>query len=1106
MDNPSLSKRFTSFDLPKATDAGFSQWATKVRAIQDEVDRDAEDEERRLREEIESSRLERARRRNTASVDWTKNASTAISSLQKSSGEHGNKVAKDIDVINKRPLASESKPNDPKEPISLAAFIGGRATKPVLTKPAPQVNYDPGLYDFPKHDGPHPIFGRTSTHPSPAQPNANTANISPQPKIEVAPLSVSNNTSPGQKPTPLVQVMSLAEAVGGQGSGPRLTRSLPVKEDSEVTGVSALQGRPLPGLTKTQNVPPVPPSASKPAKPSFSQPSPTSADSVARSSHPPVNVSPSNIKPESSSPSPAFLRPIPTTEELHPSLTKLQGRGFVGQRVRAVTPSKESSSEHAERTNSSPPDLRKRPSVLDRWQPASNTPPAITERTKTFEQMKTAQKLEASPLTRSTNDASKGIIGGSTPVRLPGMASGDVRRSAYKMTEPNPIVTPVPATTHKSTSVMANTTLNHPTRGRPKKPKKEKHAHTTVISSNDSDSKQRIFTESTEFIPPSSGTIDDSPPQDAVTKVLVAIPAQPTSPIKHANIPSVESPTRSPNRHSRIPSTGQRPTVMDVAQALIEHEQITGEQPEQEQRQVETRDAQDEGEISRPDVRSIVARWGRNFVPASSSETRKSSYERYSVATATTLPPLVEVQTPADTPQASLSRSAFNRERAQVPLTHTLQEGFQGLNTNQGENDTDVKLPEAIRGSSRSNEDEMVELEFQAKLPPPFNPQQVIKEPPFVIDSTIQAISIEVNNISDGAIIPITHEQNIFYDTEVIVVIYRSKSNSSELVSNQAWIWRGKNSNWDREERKATDLAGRFDKKAVNCFQGSEPPLLIHVLGGVLATRQGSRFHWSAENTTMHRVHQIGDCMFVDEIDLGVWNLCSAYSYCLSILGTIYIWHGRGSSEDEQKVALTFAATISQKSLPMIEFNEGSEDSVFWMILGQAGYANAHHWKFRNHLDRLGARIYAIDSSKTRTPVQALPSAAARELVEGAFVIDCRLEVYILIKAEARGKRTDIQLALTLAENIASAAAHKRPFTPPVHVVVLPSKLPLELRAALRFCEEDTMNGGEVPDHMNLVTLSDAVDHMRRSIWPRSALADTKFLPVGVDPCMLSSS
>ena len=71
----------------------------------------------------------------------------------------------------------------------------------------------------------------------------------------------------------------------------------------------------------------------------------------------------------------------------------------------------------------------------------------------------------------------------------------------------------------------------------------------------------------------------------------------------------------------------------------------------------------------------------------------------------------------------------------------------------------------------------------------------------------------------------------------------------------------------------------------ISCFQGSEPPDLIHALGGVLAIRQvslsvpsnqwlspstvkGIRAHWSSENTTMHRVHSTGDSMFVDEVDL----------------------------------------------------------------------------------------------------------------------------------------------------------------------------------------------------------------------------------------------
>lgn len=186
------------------------------------------------------------------------------------------------------------------------------------------------------------------------------------------------------------------------------------------------------------------------------------------------------------------------------------------------------------------------------------------------------------------------------------------------------------------------------------------------------------------MISPQVGTIDDSPSQNVVVKKFIAEPARPTTPVTPSALPGVESP-RSPNRPGRIPSTGQRPTVMDVAQALKEHEQITGEKPEQDQRQDETSDVQNEEEISRADVKAIVARWGRNFVPASSSETRKFSYERYSVATATTLPPLVEVQTPVETPQASLSRSTLNRERAQVPSIRAPKEQLQTVDISQGE-------------------------------------------------------------------------------------------------------------------------------------------------------------------------------------------------------------------------------------------------------------------------------------------------------------------------------------------------------------------------------------------------------------------------------------
>ena len=66
--------------------------------------------------------------------------------------------------------------------------------------------------------------------------------------------------------------------------------------------------------------------------------------------------------------------------------------------------------------------------------------------------------------------------------------------------------------------------------------------------------------------------------------------------------------------------------------------------------------------------------------------------------------------------------------------------------------------------------------------------------------------------------------------------------------------------------------------------QYSEPPQLVDLLGGVLAIRQvrlvelrdwncadftqGSRSHWTSENTTMHLAREYRGAIYIDELDL----------------------------------------------------------------------------------------------------------------------------------------------------------------------------------------------------------------------------------------------
>lgn len=42
---------------------------------------------------------------------------------------------------------------------------------------------------------------------------------------------------------------------------------------------------------------------------------------------------------------------------------------------------------------------------------------------------------------------------------------------------------------------------------------------------------------------------------------------------------------------------------------------------------------------------------------------------------------------------------------------------------------------------------------------------------------------------------------------------------------------------------------------------------------------------------------------------------------------------------------------------------------MFWMMLGNDEYANADLWKYKDQLDRVGTRLFSVDSTKRKTPV-----------------------------------------------------------------------------------------------------------------------------------------
>src|ERR1700730_8881048 len=97
-----------------------------------------------------------------------------------------------------------------------------------------------------------------------------------------------------------------------------------------------------------------------------------------------------------------------------------------------------------------------------------------------------------------------------------------------------------------------------------------------------------------------------------------------------------------------------------------------------------------------------------------------------------------------------------------------------------------------------------------------------------------------------------------------------------------------------------------------------------------------------------------------------VSNLCSAFSYCLTLLGTTYVWHGKGSLPGERQAALGYARSLAAESNPVELVEQESDDNqMFWMMLGDAHYASADYWRCRPDLATALPRIWHVDSLST---------------------------------------------------------------------------------------------------------------------------------------------
>ncbi|KAH9176448.1 hypothetical protein EDB89DRAFT_1941539 [Lactarius sanguifluus] len=544
---------------------------------------------------------------------------------------------------------------------------------------------------------------------------------------------------------------------------------------------------------------------------------------------------------------------------------------------------------------------------------------------------------------------------------------------------------------------------------------------------------------------------------DRVLPSIIISPSQSQKPLPAQ--PASASP-RSPRRQSRIPSTGSRALVMDVAQALQEAHVPETEVP----------------------IKSSIApqQVGHHAPPM---EKRESSHDKY---TTFMMFPLVEERV---LPAGSVSPE---------PVVE-VGETFVDIASQESE------MPDVT--VSGQKDDIFVEIPHYDEHLPCVALDGFFAPPvEYLPCLNTASISVDVMSVTGATAIGVKGDTGVFYDSEVLAIVHRFKTKTTGLVETSLWSWQGRRSQiGEREERKLRDMARHYGTKLCPVRQSCEPAELVHALGGRLAIRQGTRLHWSAENTTMHQVRWIQGNVLIDEHDLHVSNLCSAFSYCLTLLGTSYVWHGKGSLPEERQAALEYAQSLATEGSSLVELieQESDDNEFFWMMLGDDGYASADYWKWRPKLATNLPRIWRVDASSDPYLTNVPAFATQSDVASSVYLTDCIWELFVLVGVKARGSRQDIRLALSSAKDLSMRNKVDRPFTPPIHVLILPSKLPLDFRLHFRDLDEEYMNGGSPPDHMNLLVVSEAMSDLEKTRWEKSRLKDLVMLPLGIDPSYL---
>jgi len=313
--------------------------------------------------------------------------------------------------------------------------------------------------------------------------------------------------------------------------------------------------------------------------------------------------------------------------------------------------------------------------------------------------------------------------------------------------------------------------------------------------------------------------------------------------------------------------------------------------------------------------------------------------------------------------------------------------------------------------------------------------------------------SIKIWRIENFDKTPLPEDQyGQFYmgDSYIMLYTYLVKGKPNYII----YFWQGRDSSTDEKGTSAymavqmdDELGG--DPVQVRVVQGKEPNHFLTLFKGKMIVHKGGAASGFKNRLDVDSTNQTGISLYhvkgttemntrAIEVDAFANSLNSGDCFVLLTPETMFVWNGKGSSDQERLVA-SHVAQILQGNRSAVQFNEGEESDDFWNALGgKADYPTSVTLASGAH----DPRLFHCSNVSGRFRVDEVFDFSQDDLInDDVMLLDTFEAVYVWIGHNAMKEEKDGAMKVAL-DYVANSTDGRDPQCP-IYKVIAGSEPPV---------------------------------------------------------------